>query len=142
MNEEEPLHNKNEPVVPDKHSLPYPVRSLDPPISLVDRAREIETAQTSIQSHVSGKLDLIAGQIKALQEEARKILEQAEVDVELHRVKCNFEKRPGQEMHLYEKNGRETYFSLLSPREWGGKPPHRHLGSYRLRADQSFERLD
>jgi len=135
-------HNKKEPVVDNRHLQSVPSRTLDPPFSLVDRAREIENAEGSIQSHVNGKLDLIVNQIRMLKEEARSILEQAERDLELHRAKCNFEKRAGQTIHLYQKGEDEFYFSLLSPEEWGGTPPHPFAGSYRMNGDRSFDRVD
>ncbi len=134
----EGVHNKKEAVVEDKHSLPYPVRTLDPPIRLVDRAREIEQAHLSLKTHAAGKLDVIARQIRGLQEEARRILEQAERDAALHRVQCAFEKRPGMDLHLYEKADGERYFSMLSPEEWG-TPPHAFRGTFRLQTDAGFE---
>ena len=137
----ESMHNKSEPVVEGKNALPYPTRSLDPPITLVDRAREIELAEESIQSHVNSKLELIVKQIRTLQQEARQIIDNAAVDSELHRIKCNFEKKIGMSIHLYEKPGGEKYFSILSPREWG-TPPHRHIASYTIKADQSFEKIE
>lgn len=136
---EGPKHNKAEPVLKDKHLMPHAGRTLDPPIRLVDRAKEIESASESIETHVNGKLQLIVNQIRSLQEEAKQIVEQAHLDVELHKVKCNFEKAVGQEMHLYEKPDGAKYFSLLSPAEWNNKPPHNFLGSYRLQPDRSFE---
>jgi len=134
-------HNKNEPVLENKHLMTHPSRTLDPPFSLVDRAREIEAADETINSHVSGKLDLIVAQIRSLKEEAKKILEQAEMDMHLHRIKCSFEKKPGQTIHLYKKENQEKYFSMLSPDDWKGNPPHEFCGSYRLRTDDSFERI-
>jgi len=119
------------------HSLTFGTSRLAPPIRLVDRAKEIEVAEESLQIQVNGKLELIAQQIRALKAEAQKILDAAAKDVELHNAKCQFEKKPGQKMHLYEKNG-EKYFSLLSPREWGGSPPHAFIGSYVMNIDRSF----
>ncbi len=131
------MHNKKEPVIENRHSMTVPSRTLDPPIRLVDRAREIELADSSLRSHTEGKLDLILKQIRSLQEEARGILEKAERDAALHRVECRFEKSIGQTIYLYEKEeGR--YFSLLSPEDWNGNPPHRFIGAYILNADQSF----
>lgn len=131
------MHNKNEPVIENRRNLSVPSRTLDPPIRLVDRAREIELADSSLRSHTEGKLDLILKQIRSLQEEARSILEKAERDAALHRVKCAFEKRIGQTIYLYEKEeGR--YFSLLSPDDWNGSPPHTFIGAYSLNGDQSF----
>ena len=141
MSTSENQHNKNEPIIPDKHLMAHPTRTMDPPFSLVDRAREIEQAQESVQSHVNGKLDIIVEQIRVLQAQAREILSQAERDLELHRIKCNFEKLVGQPIHLYQKENGEKYFSLLSPADWGNRPPNTHQGSYRLNADRSFEEL-
>lgn len=137
----EERHNKKEPDVPGKSFLPYPTRTLDPPISIVDRAKEIEKAEESIKTHVNGKLDLIVKQIRNLQDEAKKIMEQAEADMQLHKVKCNFEKKTGMAVHLYEKETGQQYFSLLSPEEWG-TPPHAFKGTYTIRPDMGFERLD
>lgn len=136
----EPRHNKAEPVVPDHRKLAYPTRTLDPPIRLVDRAREIEAAEGTLKSQVDGKLELILKQIRVLQQEARDIIEQAHEDLELHRAKCNFEKQVGEEIFLYDKPDRGPYFSRLSPEDWNGQPPHAFLGGYRLRADRAFER--
>lgn len=130
-----------EPVVEGKAFLEYPVRRLDPPISIVNRAKEIEMADTWIKTGVNQKLDLILKQIQSLQKQAKEIIEKAEEDAKLHRISCNFEKKPGMILHLYEKPSKEKYFSLLSPEEWGN-PPHKYLGSYKLNLDMSFERLD
>ena len=135
-------HNKQEAPVENKHLLPYGSRTLDPAIRLVDRAREIEEAHVQIQAHVGGKLEVIARQIRALQEEARGIVEQAAFDAELHKVPCNFEKRIGMSLHLYRRENGSQYFSLLSLEDWQGRPPHAFEGSFKLREDRSFQRLD
>lgn len=123
------------------HSLAYGTSRLAPAIRLVDRAREIELAEESVQLHVHGKLEVIAKQIRNLKEEAERLLALAQRDIELHKAKCNFEKKPGQWIYLYQ--GKEgQYFSLLSPEDWGGKPPHLHLGSYQMLADRSFQSKD
>ncbi len=130
-------HNKNEPIVPDKNNMAYPSRTLDPPIRLSDRAKEIEQAHSSLQNQVNGKLDLIVQQIRFLQQQAEQILCQAQTDLDLHQIPCAFEKVTGQIVHLYEKENGNKYFSLLGPAEW--QPIHKFLASYRLRPDQSFE---
>ena len=141
MDERTGKHNKREPVVENKRSLAYPTRTLDPPITLVDRAKEIETAHESIRSHVDSKLELILKQIQALQAEAKEIVAAASRDVELHKVKCNFEKQVGQSIYLYEKESGEKYFSLISPQEWN-PPPHTFLATYTMRGDRSFSEED
>jgi hypothetical protein len=142
MNNQENYQSKfnKEPVVENKAFLEYPIRTLDPPISIVDRAKEIEKADQWLKAGVSQKLDIILKQIKSLQEQAKEILQKAEEDARLHRILCNFEKKPGMILHLYRKQNGEEYFSLLSPEEWGN-PPHQFLGSFKLNIDMSFEKI-
>lgn len=116
---------------------PYPVSRLAPAFQLVDVAREIQQADTILGEIVGSKLEIIASQIRSLQEQARAILAKAEVDAALHRATCRFQKRAGQLYHLYERPDGRGYISMLSPQEWGD-PPHRHVGSYRLEADMSW----
>jgi hypothetical protein len=120
------------------HASPYPVSRLAPAFDLVDVAREIAQADAMIGAVAGAKLAVIAEQMRALSAEARAILEQARRDVDLHRAKCAFQRRPGHVYHLYRRGADDLYFSLLSPEDWDGKPPHEHVGSYRLEADMSW----
>jgi hypothetical protein len=127
------------------------------PGDLIELARYVEQADSHTKAIAGGKLELISDQIKALQAQARKVLEDARRDVELSHAKCNFQRRPGRTYHLYKKKpgdrekvtnlpnhpadtlqGEEVFFSMLSPNEWGGNPPHEYLDSYRLEYDMSW----
>lgn len=117
---------------------PYPISRLAPTHDLVDVAREIQQADAMLGTVAENKLKLIADQIRGLQAKARALLEETQKSSELHRVRCNFKKRPGATYHLYARTDGTRFFSMLSPQEWGSKAPHEHLGSYRLGADMSF----
>ena len=117
---------------------PYPLSRLAPPHDLLDVAREIQKADAMLGAVVSGKLQVIAEQIRALQDQARAILGAAHRDGELHRARCAFKKRPGAVYHLYRRAEGATYLSMLSPEDWSGKPPHAFEGSFRLEADLSW----
>lgn len=117
---------------------PYPVSRLAPPVDLVDAAREIQKADDTIKNHVGSKLHVIAQQMRALQAQAERVMEDAHRDAQLHRAKCQFKKRPGHIYHLYEKPCGTLYFSMLTPADWNGNPPHEPMGSYRLEADMSW----
>lgn len=121
---------------------PYPLSRLSAPHELVDVAREIQQADALLGAVTGGKLALIAQQIRSLQEQARRILDAAQRDGELHRAACNFKKRPGHVYHLYRRDDGVRYLSMLSPEEWGGKPPHAFEGSYRLEVDMSWTPVD
>jgi len=139
------MHNKREAIVENKNALPYGTRTLDPAISMVDRVKEIEGAEASIQSHLNGKLEIILEEIRHLKEQAREIIEQSHRDITLHNVKCNFEKRAGMVIHLYEKRNNDSNgvlcFSILSPVEWK-TGPHKFIASYQIQADQSFKKVN
>lgn len=117
---------------------PYPMSRLAPVHELVDVAREIAEADRTIGSVTGGKLEVIARQIRALQEEAQSVLSEARRDLELHRAEHAFVLRVGATYHLYRREGERRYWSMLSPDDWGGSPPHSYEGSYRLEADQSW----
>lgn len=117
---------------------PYPLSRLAPRYELVDLAAEIARADETVSMVASAKLTLIRRQIQALQDEARAVLDEAARAAQLHRARCSFHKVPGHVYHLYRRDDGEHYFSMLSPAEWGGRPPHAYEGSYRLEIDQSY----
>jgi hypothetical protein len=125
-----------------RQASPYPLSRLAPVHDLVDVAREIQEADRMIGTAVGSKLELLAKQIRALQEEARQILEAASRDAELHRAACRFMRRPGQTYHFYRRPEGALYISMLSPDDWHGTPPHTFVGSYRLEADMSWTRAE
>lgn len=112
------------------------------PYDLVVLAQEVQKADQFVRCAASNKLILIAEQIRHLQEQARKVLEETKRDAELHHAACNFKKRPGQMYYLYRRSNGTTYFSMLSPKEWGPSCPHEALGAYRLEADMSWTKAE
>jgi hypothetical protein len=123
------------------HASPYPTSRLAPVHDLVDVARQIQEADAMLGAVAHGKLQVIAEQIRALQEQARDIIEAAHRDAGLHRAECRFRKRVGQRYHLYRRGDATEYFSMLSPAEWG-RCPHEHVGTFELQADMSWRRID
>ncbi len=121
---------------------PYPTDRSAPPATLVDLAAQIEQADRQLATTTNAKLQVIAGQIAALQEEARRILEEARESRRLHRVECRLPKVVGRTYHLYEKEDGTLYFALLSPADWRGKPHHPYRGAYTLRDDYTWERIE
>lgn len=108
------------------------------PDDLVELARQIQTADVQVKNNACGKLMVIAEQIRFLQQQAMKILEESDQNKDLHHAACNFKKVPGHVYHLYRRSSGQTYFSMLSPGEWGDKLTDEYLNSYRLEFDQSW----
>ena len=101
------------------------IENVEQQSSVVDRmdllglARQIQTAGKFTQAVAVNKLTLIVEQIRFLQEQARKVLEEAQVANDLHHVPCNFKRIPGNIYHLYERpetsSADARIFSMLSP---------------------------
>ncbi len=125
-----------------EHASPYPISRLAPAFDLVNVAREIQQADATLGAVTNAKLEVLARQIRALQEQARAVLDAAKRDGDLHRAACSFRKRPGHVYHLYRRADGTQYLSMLSPEDWGGSPPHEFEGSFRLESDMSWTRTE
>jgi len=124
------------------HASPYPVSRLGAPVSLVDMAKAIESASAKVALRTNAQLEVIVEQMKALQERAREIIEQASRDVELIHAEWRFHRVPGRLYHLYERADGHRFFSMLGPDEYGGAGPSGFVASYRYEHDESWTRLD
>lgn len=120
------------------HSSPYPMSRLAPSFGLVDLAREIDQADQMLGARLNAQLAVIADQVRALQGQARRILEQARQEQQLHHARCAFRRIPGHTYHLYRDDDGGLRFSMLSPQDWHGAPPSPFVGSFRLENDMSW----
>ncbi|XP_032094714.1 uncharacterized protein C1orf50 homolog [Thamnophis elegans] len=112
------------------------------PSDLVALAEQVKEADGFVRANACNRLTVIAEQIRYLQEQARKVLEDAKRDADLHHVACNFVKKPGNTYYLYRRENGQRYFSLLSPKEWGANCPSEFLAGYKLQHDLSWTPLD
>jgi hypothetical protein len=124
-----------------ERSSPYPVSRLAPAFRAPDLAQEVERAESMLSARTGAKLRVIADQIKSLQAEARKVLDDAKAEQALAQVECGFKRLPGKVYHLYQRDDGGRYFSMLSPDDWRGQPPHTFVASYRLEVDYSWTPL-
>ena len=124
------------------HASPYPVSRLGAPMSLVDMAKAIESASDKVAMRTNAQLEVIVEQMKALQDRAREIIEQASRDVDLIHAECRFARVPGRIYHLYERPAGHRYFSMVGPDEFGRGGPSGFVASFRYEHDESWTRLD
>uniref|UniRef100_A0A8C2NCS3 DUF2452 domain-containing protein n=1 Tax=Capra hircus TaxID=9925 RepID=A0A8C2NCS3_CAPHI len=107
---------------------PHRTHRAGDPLDLVALAEQVQKVRRRV----------IAEQIEHLQEQARKVLEDARRDADLHHVACNMVKKPGNIYYLYKRESGQQYFSIISPEEWGTSRPHDFLGAYKLQHDLSW----
>lgn len=110
------------------------------PADLVELAKEVQRSDEEVRHVASGKLQIIAEQIRFLQEQAKRVLDDAKESADLNSAKCNFVKKPGHTYYLYERSSGISYFSLLGPHEWA-ECPHTFLAAFRYEHDRSWTKL-
>jgi len=120
------------------HGSPHPVSRLAPAFQGGELAAEVAKAEAMLSALTAAKLRVIADQIQSLQQAARQVLADAREEQALNRARCAFKRLPGKVYHLYRRTDGVSYWSLLSPGDWRGRPPHAFLGSFRLESDYSW----
>ena len=83
------------------------------------------------------KLSVIAEQVRFLQEQAKKVLEEAQRDTEINHMACNFKRIPGKIYYIYKRKNGKKYMSMISPEEWGNDCPE-FIAAYKLQHDMSW----
>ncbi|KAJ8312197.1 hypothetical protein KUTeg_009570 [Tegillarca granosa] len=106
------------------------------------QADPMDLADDMVKAVAGSKLTVIADQIKYLQEQARKALEEARRDNMLHHAACNMVKKPGTFYYLYSRESGQEYMSILSPQEWGPSCPHKFIGAFKLEHDMSWTPIE
>jgi hypothetical protein len=108
-------------------------------MDLVELAEQVQKADQFTRATASSKLTVIAEQVRFLQEQARKVLEDARLNALLHKTSCNFKKVPGTIYYVYKqrKHPDQEMISLISPQEWGAAGPE-FVAAYRLEFDMSW----
>ncbi|XP_017297116.1 uncharacterized protein C1orf50 homolog [Kryptolebias marmoratus] len=120
----------------------YQTNRVGDPTDLVALAEQVQKGDDFVKANACNKLTVIADQIRYLQEQARKVLEEAKRDADLHHAACNIVKKPGNVYHLYQRPSGQKYFSIISPKEWGPSCPHPFLGTFKLQQDMSWTPMD
>merc|ERR1711973_644642 len=108
-------------------------------IDLVELADQVNKADQFTRATAGSKLTVIAEQVRFLQGQARKVLEDARLNALLHKTSCNFKKIPGKTYYVYKqrKTPDEEFLSMISPEEWGASGPE-FVAGYRLEYDMSW----
>jgi hypothetical protein len=109
---------------------------------LVALAIQVQKADECTRSVAGSKLGVIAEQIKFLQAQALRVMQEAKLNADLNHAACNMVKKPGNIYHLYQRDSGQKYLSIISPEEWGAACPHVYISSHRLEYDMSWTPID
>lgn len=82
---------------------------------LVELASTIQQADKFTRATAGSKLSVIAEQVRFLQNQARKVLEEAQRDQKINHMACNFKRIPGKLYYIYKRPNGKEYMSMISP---------------------------
>ena len=134
-------------LAPSNKSSTFPLSRLSASLQPINQEETLQVAKHLLSAVAQGKLQLLVEQINFLHQQARRVMEEASSSLQLHQVQCAFQKRAGHQYYLYLKKGASEgesslYFSLLSPQDWEGNPPHSFQGAFLLQEDLSWMRVE
>merc|ERR1711973_255924 len=108
---------------------------------LVELADQVNKADQFTRATAGSKLTVIAEQVRFLQGQARKVLEEARMNALLHKTSCNFKKIPGKTYYVYrQRRTPDEFLSMITPEEWGVSGPE-FVAGYRLEYVMSWTEL-
>lgn len=135
------------PIDPDKiaenpHLLPYAHSVGGAVIKPIDKGRVKGRAVAAMYEQTDLQLNQIKEQIDLLAAQARKLHERVQLSEEIYQTDMNFEPLIGRTYYLYRRASGLTVLSMVSPQEWGSKPPYTFLASVKMLADHTWEILE
>ncbi len=99
---------------------------------------EIEDIALWKNRNISSANHLFETRYEELKSAYEKLMTEFEYNNIIYNAKFNFEPIIGETYHLYEKKDNTTFLSLIAPSECN----FNHLGSFQLKADKIWERID
>ena len=135
------------PIDPDKiaenpHLLPYAHTVGGAVIKPIDKGRVKGRAVAAMYEQTDIQLSQIKEQIDLLAAQARKLHERVQLSEEIYQTDMNFEPLIGRVYYLYRRKNGKTVLSMVSPQEWGGKPPYAFVASVKMLADHTWEVME
>ncbi|WP_367390064.1 DUF2452 domain-containing protein [Lewinella sp. LCG006] len=134
------------PIDPEKiaenpHLLPYAHTVGGAVIKPMDKGRMKGRAVAAMYEQTDLQLAQIKEQIDLLAQQARKLQERVRISEEIYLTDMNFEPLIGRNYFLYRQSSGKTILSMVSPDEWGKKPPYTFVAEVKMLADHTWDVL-
>lgn len=104
-------------------------------ISLNQNENKLELLKSNHSQYA--QLKLISNQMEMLKIQAKQILNEINIQNDLHSIHKNFQLISGNTYYLYSKN-EHKFLSLISPEEWGDALTSKFEGKYFYDYDKQF----
>lgn len=143
-----------EKIATDPHLLPYAHERGGANIKPMDKGKVKGLAMTSMYEQTDMQLDQIKAQIELLARQANEIQHRMTISEQIYEAEMNIDPIVGRTYYLYrrpeEVKGRSksrsglsgSVLSLISPKEWGPRPPYHYVATIKLLADRTWDILE
>jgi len=126
-------------ITENPHILPYAHHRGSTVIAPIDRGKVKGSAMAAMYEQTDLQLDQIRQQIELLARQAQAIHDRVEISEQIYHAEMGFQPVIGKNYYLYLRQNGKYVLSLVSPQEWGSKPPYEFVAAVKLLADHTWE---
>ena len=123
------------------HLLPYAHTVGGALVKPIDRGKVKGRAVAAMYKQADSQLAQIRQQVELLAQQAKRIQKRMAISEQIYLAEMNFEPLIGSVYHLYRRKDDSLVLSMVSPQEWGAKPPYQFVATVELLADHTWEVL-
>lgn len=132
-----------EKIAENPHLLPYAHERGGATIKPIDKGKVKGLAMTAMYEQTDMQLDQIKAQIELLARQANEIQNRMTISERIYEAEINIDPIIGRTYYLYRRpSNNQSVMSLVSPAEWGPKPPYHYIASVKLLADHTWEIIE
>ncbi|WP_420460593.1 DUF2452 domain-containing protein [Neolewinella sp.] len=128
-----------EKVALNPHLLPYAHERGGATIKPVDRGKIKGLAMRAMYEQTDMQLDQIRAQIELLARQANEIQQRMTVSERIYEAEMRIDPIVSRTYYLYERSNGTNVLSLVSPAEWGARPPYDYIATVKLLGDHTWE---
>ena len=128
-----------EKVAKDPHLLPYAHERGGATIKPMDRGKVKGLAMSAMYEQTDMQLDQIRAQIELLARQANEIQQRMTVSERIYEAEMSIDPIVSRTYYLYERSNGKNVLSLVSPAEWGPRPPYQYIATVKLLGDHTWE---
>lgn len=118
--------------------LPYAASSSSVAIRPTEEGSIKHKALSAMEEQTNMQLNQIRQQIELLARQAAELQQRKELSLKIYESKLSFKPQIGHTYHLYQRKDESYILSMVSPAEWGGAGPYKHISTVKLLADHTW----
>jgi hypothetical protein len=122
--------------------LPYAHHVGSAIIKPLDKGKTKGLAMSAMYEQTGVQLNQLKQQIEVLISQAQTIHDRISVSESIYTAEVGFKANISQICFLYERANGKRVLSLVSPEEWGTKPPYRFVAKVSLLSDHTWDVLE